>query len=976
MMEPPSPSDHTTPPARQPYANAHLAKVAAALRATDHPSQIGPYHILEPIGEGGMGIVFRAEQRGPLNRIVALKLIKLGMDTRQVIARFESERQALAMMRHPNVASVLDAGETDAGRPYFVMEYVSGESITAFADQHGLTLRQRLELFTQACDAVQHAHQKAIIHRDLKPSNILVTTESGKPMVKVIDFGIAKALSQTTVEKTLFTETGQLVGTPEYMSPEQAEGTGLDVDTRSDVYSLGVILYELLAGALPFDPHRLRSAGYEEIRRVIRQTEPPRPSTRLSQLGGELAQQVALSRNMTLESLEKQLHGELDWIPLMALRKDRARRYATPSELSDDIANYLAHRPIRAAPESRLYRARQFILRNKTGVAASAAMVLLLITGTIATTYQAIRATRAQRQAHQALEDLRRQKDQTDRANKNLWAVNDFLTRDVLQSSTPQVMLGRPLQVVEALDNASRTIVGRFNDSPQLRAQIETVIADAYRSLGRADLAMPHAQTAMDVCARSLKPEDRESLDAAREVALIDFDQGKIPEAEALERQLLDRARRSLPPNDELTLAAWKNLAQSLMFEGRLDEADTVCRDAIEAARNARGPDDPMTLDALAALGQLRVQQGRLAEAETIGRQLLDARRRTLTPDHPETLEAESDLGGTLETDGKLAEAEAMLLDAATRARRVFGESHFRTLAILNNLAETYQLEGKVREAEPLYREALEKSRRVLGDDHDNTVALMNNLSRLLSEQDRFAEAEPLYREAIERGRKVRGADHPNVLITELNFGRMLVREGKLDEAAAIDREALAIARKKLGDDHRITTHFMQDMGRLLHRQGRDAEAEPLLRECLERRRRALGDQNPETVGALHELSGFLMDQHRYADAEPIASELYQRSAAMESSPVTVATNMSDWGICLTRLGRFDQAQAPLLEAHRRLEAARVRKSRALTEVLEALAQVADHTNRPADAQQWRSRLASLQATTTHRSATTAATSP
>jgi serine/threonine protein kinase len=347
----------------QPYANTEVAKVASALRASSHPSQIGPYHIIEPIGEGGMGIVYRAEQRGPLNRVVALKLIKLGMDTREVIARFDSERQALAMISHPNVASVLDAGETESGRPFFVMEFVQGESITHFADRHGLTLRQRLELFTQACDALQHAHQKAIIHRDLKPSNILVKLESGKPVVKVIDFGIAKALDQTTAEKTLFTETGQLVGTPEYMSPEQAEGNGLDVDTRSDVYSLGVVLYELLSGALPFDPRTLRSAGYEEIRRVIRQAEPPRPSTRLSELGDQ-AHEIAQRRRMPLELLTRQLHGELDWIPLMALRKDRARRYATPAELAQDIANYLARRPLRAAPESKIYRARQFLRRN------------------------------------------------------------------------------------------------------------------------------------------------------------------------------------------------------------------------------------------------------------------------------------------------------------------------------------------------------------------------------------------------------------------------------------------------------------------------------------------------------------------------------------------------------------------------------------------------------------------------------------
>ena len=326
---------------------------------------IGPYKLLEQIGEGGFGLVFMAEQQQPVRRKVALKILKPGMDTRQVIARFEAERQALALMDHPNIARVLDAGETGSGRPHFVMELVKGVPITDYCDQNRLTTRERLALFTHVCHAVQHAHHKGIIHRDLKPSNVMVTLHDGVPVVKVIDFGIAKALGQQLTDKTLFTGFAQMVGTPMYMSPEQAQLSGLDIDTRSDIYSLGVLLYELLAGMTPFDKERLRTVGYDEMRRIIREEDPPSPSTRLSTLG-QAAVTVSAERQSDPKRLCRLLRGELDWIVMKALEKDRNRRYETANELARDVDRYLKDEPVQACPPSAWYRFRKFTRRHKT----------------------------------------------------------------------------------------------------------------------------------------------------------------------------------------------------------------------------------------------------------------------------------------------------------------------------------------------------------------------------------------------------------------------------------------------------------------------------------------------------------------------------------------------------------------------------------------------------------------------------------
>jgi serine/threonine protein kinase len=399
LLDGPEPTDPAEP----------LAFGALAVAPVEGPgSVIGPYKLLEVLGEGGMGVVYMAEQTKPVRRKVALKIIKPGMDTRQVIARFEAERQALALMDHPAIAKVLDAGATEQGRPYFVMELVKGVPITTYCDTVYLTPRERLELFIPVCQAIQHAHQKGIIHRDIKPSNVLIAMVDGKPVPKVIDFGVAKAIDQRLTERTLFTQHGAIVGTFEYMSPEQAELSGLDIDTRSDIYALGVLLYELLAGSTPLEKEKVREAAYSEILRLIQEEEPPKPSTRLSDSGDRLPS-LAAQRRTEPSRLAKQVRGELDWIVMKCLEKDRRRRYETTNALVADLQRYLDHEPVEAGPPSTSYRLRKFARRNRAMLATAVVLATALVAGTAVSTWQAIRATNAEKRTAVALEEARKQ---------------------------------------------------------------------------------------------------------------------------------------------------------------------------------------------------------------------------------------------------------------------------------------------------------------------------------------------------------------------------------------------------------------------------------------------------------------------------------------------------------------------------------------------------------------------------------------
>jgi tetratricopeptide (TPR) repeat protein len=624
------------------------------------------------------------------------------MNTREVIARFESERQALALMDHPAIAKVFDAGSTPLGTPYFVMEYVAGVAITAYCDNHRLSTRERerLELFMHVCEGVQHAHQKAIIHRDLKPSNILVTEVDGRAAPKIIDFGVAKALGQRLIADTMFTRAGTLVGTPEYMSPEQALSSGEDIDTRTDVYSLGVIFYELLAGVAPLD---LRKITLDELLRRLREEEPPKPSAKIRTQDPATLSELARKRQTEPLALAKQMRGDLDSIALKALEKDRSRRYGSPADLAADIGRYLKNETVQAVPPSAAYRARKFARRYRAALLITAAFVLVLTLAAGVSIRQSIRANREAAVAQ---------------------AVNDFLQHDLLAQASAATQSGpraKPdpdLKVRTALDRAAARVAGKFDRQPEVEGAIRDTIGQTYLDLGLYPEARMQLERALDLRRRVLGTQNPDTLKTMSHVGHAAFLQGKYTEAEALDSQTVQISRRVLGPEHPDTLASMYNLAVDYDLQGKYAQAEALNSQTLEIRRRVLGPEHPDTLKSMNSLAIVYNYQGRYAQAEALHSQTLETRRRVLGPEHPDTLASMSNLAAVYNNQGKYAQAEALYRQSLEINRRVLGPEHPGTLASMNNLAGVYNNQGKYAQAEALYSQTLE----VLGPEHPRTL--------------------------------------------------------------------------------------------------------------------------------------------------------------------------------------------------------------------------------------------------------------
>jgi len=826
------------------------------------PDSIGPYKILRKLGEGGMGEVYEAWQQEPVRRRVALKLIKVGMDTRQVVARFEGERQALARMEHPNIARVFDAGATEAGRPFFAMEYVPGVPITRYCDTQRMDTAARLRLFIQVCRGVQHAHQKGIIHRDVKPSNVLVTLQDDRPVPKIIDFGVAKATQEPLTDQTLRTAVGHVVGTIEYMSPEQAEGTGLDIDTRTDVYALGVLLYELLVGVLPFESRTLRRAAADEIRRVIREEEPPRPSTRLIS-SGPASTETARRRKADVASLARQLRGDLDWITMKALEKDRTRRYASAADMAADVERHLRNEPVLASPPSALYRARKFVRRHRTGVVAGATVFGALCVGIVGTTVGMIRAHRAERVA----------REQADTATQ----IADFL-EEMFRLSDPNQLRANTITAREILDEGTRRIERDLTGQPAVQARLLARVGGVYRNLGLLDEAAPLLERSLEIRRELFGEDDPEVAHSLHELAWLAWSRGDYEKALSLAERSVAIREKTLEPDD-------LDLAEGLHTVGliRWSAGDFAgAREPIERALAIRerklGPDHPDVADCLNSLGALYYRMDDYAGARELWERALSIREKSLGPDHPFVAATLSNLAVVLTETGDYAGAMPLLKRAIAIQEKALGPDHPDLASGLNNLGELLMGMDDLEGARPLYERAIAIQERAAGPDHPELARYLANLARVERLAGNLTTARQLAQRSLAIREKALDPGHTDIAWGEYGLGMIEVDEAEYESAESRFERAKGIFDRALGADSPSVGWCFWGMARVHAGQGRHEQAQ----QEFERAIQLMSETGQGTIGLARLLDDYARERHE-AGRQDEERALQARAAAIRA---------------------------------------------------------------------------------------------
>ena len=832
---------------------------------TEKPGdRIGHYKLLQQIGEGGCGVVYMAEQEEPVRRRVALKVIKLGMGTKQVVARFEAERQALALMDHPNIAKVLDAGATETGRPYFVMELVRGIKITEFCDENKVPTEERLKLFIQICHAIQHAHQKGIIHRDIKPSNILVTINDGVPVPKVIDFGIAKATAGRLTDETLFTAFEQFLGTPAYMSPEQAVMTSLDIDTRSDIYSLGVLLYELLTGKTPVDSQELFASGLDEMRRTIRETEPQRPSTRLSTMQAKELSTTAERRHIDAPKLIHLLRGDLDWIVMKCLEKDRGRRYETANGLARDIERHLKSEPVSARPPSALYRLRKAIRRNKTAFGAAAGIAAVLFIGMGVSTSEAIRASRAQREQVRLRQTAEAEKGKSQQ-------VAEFL-KDMLKGVGPSAAMGRDTTMLkEILEKTANRMSAELKDQPQVQIELMSVLADTYHELGSYREMEQIARVTVTLARTTFGQESLPVAEALTQLGdalqhLLIFEEGEIVTWEALALHQKLRGKESLGE-----AAALHNLSAILRGQWRLPEAEAAARESLAIRRKLLGEEHLDVCRALDGLAWVLDTEGKMDEAEVAAREALRVRSKIFGEMHPEYARSLSFLAGVLMAQAKYVEAERCQRQAYVLQTNLVGDSSWVATLSLTGIAAALKAQNRLAEAEALYRQALPMVHKSIGEEHAWGAGVYHDLSTVLRLEGKPDQAQSLIQQLLQLESKLPDSGHPEKVNSFIELGGILQEKKQRKEACAAFENAVILC-EHFPRQAEVWRQFNAFEG--LRQTTDSMEAlEPRYARAVENARAWLTPENPWTAMCIAGLSDVLCQNGKLQEARALAEE-------------------------------------------------------------------------------------------------------
>jgi serine/threonine protein kinase len=844
---------------------------------------VGPYKIQAELGAGGMGAVYLAEQFEPVRRQVALKVIKAGMDSEEVLSRFQSERELLARMNHPNIAQVLDVGATPEGRLYFAMEYVPGVPVNEFCDRRGMDIVHRLDLFLQICEGVQHAHQKGVIHRDLKPSNLMVADYQGQLLVKVIDFGIAKSMDTHGRGDTGSTRMGVPIGTPAYMSPEQAAGDLAAIDTRTDVYSLGVVLYRLITHDLPISSDTIAKAIDTDLARVLREATIKPPSRKVLEISRDTqVNHTDWKRAMAgdAQQLSRTLKGDLDWITLKALERDRDMRYASVSELAADVRRYLQGEVVLAGPPSKVYRARKFIARNKLAVGAALAVVLSLILGIIGTTYMTIEARQQRERAEAALHEAQQQRDRAEEESARAIATRSFL-EEMIAAPDPWKLQGgsaetRNVRVVDALQTAAANLDKSLGDNRALRGEIATLLGRTLRRLGQFDASRKQLDAAVEDVGAAYPEGASPRIRAELERALTLSEQGEHEAARAIYDRLLPLLERSPDLSAESVDEVRRSAANSLAALGEGEAAERLARDNLARAIAAHGEFSTASSGAKAALADVLGERGAWQEADQLINDAYNTERQRLGPAHPVVLQLLSNAAALSFGKGDFALAEQRFREAAVTAEHVLGADHPETLKAWAHVAVALANGGKNDEAIALFQPLIEKRSALLGADHPDVLTMRTSHAIALRVLNRLDEAEAVFEDVYQRRRRVLGETHPDTLKV-LGILGVIARDRK-------------------------------DLGR----------AEVLLRQAAELYEKANGVDHPESLVIRNNYLAIVRDRGNPAAAvEGYAALLPRAEKVLPAAHFTLAAMRSNYGAALVELREYERAEPLLLQSYR-----------------------------------------------------------